>query len=80
MVETMEWTKMRGLSDNDQCRLCRKQKETVQHLLASCEKLASTEYVQRHNNALKVFVVQWAINKGVLPSDIKWWNENWTKG
>ena len=26
MVETMAWKKMRGLSDNDQCRLCRKQK------------------------------------------------------
>ena len=34
MVETMAWKKMRGLSDNDQCRLYRKQKETVQHLLA----------------------------------------------
>ena len=54
MVETMAWKKMRGLSDNDQCRLCPKQKETVQHLLARCEKLASTEYVRRHNNALKV--------------------------
>ena len=56
MVETMAWKKMRGLSDNDQCRLCQKQKETVQHLLAGCEKLASTEYVRRHN-ALKVLAV-----------------------
>ena len=80
VVETMAWKRMRGLSDNDQCRLCWKQKETVQHLLAGCEKLASTEYVRRHNNALKVMAVWWAINNGVLPPDTKWWNENWTKG
>ena len=46
MVETMAWKKMKGLSDNDQCRSCQKQKETVQHLLDSCEKLASTEYIR----------------------------------
>ena len=46
IVETMAWKKMRGLSDNDQCRLRRKQKETVHYLLAGCEKLASTEYVR----------------------------------
>ena len=80
MVETMAWEKMKRLSDNDQCRLYRKQKETVQHLLAGCEKLASTEYVRRHNNALKVLAVWWAINNGILPPDTKWWKENWTKG
>ena len=63
MVETIAWKKMR--------------KETVQHLLAGCKKLASTEYVQRHHNALKVLAV---LNNGVLPSNTKWWNENWTKG
>ena len=57
MVETMAWKKMRGLSENDRCRLCRKQNETEQHLLAGCEKLASTDYVRRHNNARKVMVV-----------------------
>ena len=80
MVETMAWKKMRGLSDNDQCQLFRKQKETVQHLLAGCEKLASAEYVRRHNNALKVLEVRWAINNGVLPPNKKRWNENWKKG
>ena len=59
MVETMAWKMMRRLSNNDQCRLFRKQKETVQHLPAGCKKLASTEYVRRHNNALKVMAVRW---------------------
>ena len=52
----------------------------MQHLPAGCEKLASTEYVRRHNNALKVMAVRWAINNGILPPDTKSWNENWTKG
>ena len=71
---------MRRLSDNEQCGLCRKQKQTVQHLLAGYKKLASTEYFRRHNNALKVFAIRWAINNGVLLPDTKWWNEKWTKG
>ena len=45
------------------CRLYRETKETVQHLLAGCEKLAGTEYVRRHNNALKVSAVWWAVKK-----------------
>ena len=60
--------------------MCQKEKETVQYLLAGCEKLASTEYVRRHNNALKVMTVRWATNSGVLPPDTKWCNETWTKG
>ena len=70
VVKTMAWKKMRGLSNIDLCRLCQKQKETVQHLLTCCKKSASTEYVRQHNNALKVFAVQWAINNGVLLPDI----------
>ena len=79
MVEKMAWKKMRGLNDNDQCRLCRKQKEKVQHLLAGWETLASTEYARRHNNPLKVIAIRRAINNGVLLPDTIWWNENWTK-
>ena len=52
----------------------------VQYLLAGCKQSASTEYVRRCNNALKVMAVRWPINNGILPPDTKWWNENWTKG
>ena len=44
------------------------------------KKLASTEYVRRQGNALKVMAVRWVINNGVLPPGIKWWNKNWKKG
>jgi hypothetical protein len=62
MVETRAWKKMRGLIENDKSRLREEYKETVQHLLAGCQKISKTEYVRRHDNALKVLPVQWAIN------------------
>lgn len=39
----------------------------VQHLLAGCKKLAGTEYVRRHDNALKVLAVKRAVKNGVVP-------------
>ena len=39
MVETRAWKKLRGLIDDEMCGICGKTKETVQHLLAGCEKL-----------------------------------------
>ena len=45
------------------CRVYGKTKETVQYLLAGCKKLAGTEYARRHNNALKVLAVWWALKK-----------------
>ena len=80
MIETKAWKKMRGLVDQDNCRLCGECKETVQHLLAGCKKLAGSEYVRRHDNALKVLAVQWAIDNGMLSEGTKWYTERWEKG
>ena len=52
MVETRAWKKNRGLIVEDQCRLCGKFSESLDHLLSGCEKLAGSEYLKRHNNAL----------------------------
>ena len=54
MIETKAWKKIRGLVDDDSCRLCGEHRETVQHLLSGCKKLAGTEYLKCHDNALKV--------------------------
>ena len=81
MVETRAWKEMRGLDASDgKCRLCGKYTETVQHLLSGCEMLAGTEYLRRHNNALMVLAVSWAIKKGLLPEDTAWYRERWKKG
>ena len=80
MVETRSWKKLRGLISEDCCRLCGEYRETVQHLLAGCQKLAGSEYVRRHDKALKVLAVQWCIKNGLLPEGTKWYMEKWEKG
>ena len=80
MIETKAWKKLRGLADEDKCRLCGAFRETVQHLLAGCKKLAGSEYVRRHDNALRVLAVHWAIDNNLLPEGTKWYTEIWEKG
>ena len=80
MIETRAWKKLRGLVDEDKCILCAAFRETVQHLLAGCKKLAGSEYVRRHDNALKVLAVHWAIGNKLLPEGTKWYTEIWEKG
>ena len=63
--------------DEDKCRLCGAFGETVQHLLAGCKKLARSEYVRRHDNALKVLAVHWANDNKLLPEGTKWYTETW---
>jgi len=36
------------------CRRCGKESETIQHITASCEQLAPTEYVKRHDGLAKI--------------------------
>ena len=79
MIETKAWKKLRGLTDEDKGRLCGAFRETVQHLLAGCKKLAGSEYVRRHDNALKVLAVHWAIDNKLLPEGTKWYTEIWEK-
>jgi len=36
------------------CRRCGKESETIQHITAACEQLASTEYVKKHDGLAKI--------------------------
>ena len=36
------------------CRRCGKEPETIQHITAACDQLASTEYVKRRDGVAKV--------------------------
>ena len=47
MAETKSWKVTRGLIEDGKCRLCREQKERVEHLLAGCKKIANSEYLTR---------------------------------
>lgn len=39
--------------ESDLCRVCRKEKETIHHVISSCETLAPTKYLERHDNVCK---------------------------
>ncbi len=81
MIETRLWKKNRGLHIvTELCRLCNKYQESVDHLLAGCEKLAGREYLNRHNNALMVLAVEWAKERGLLDKEAKWYQMTWEKG
>ena len=45
MVETRGWKVARGLIENGRCRLCYEFNETVEHLVAGCKTIVSSEYI-----------------------------------
>ena len=51
----------------------------MQDLSSGCKNLAATEFVRRHDNALKIMAVEWG-KKGLLPEKTRWYNERWEKG
>ena len=81
MVETRLRIQETGRQvESVQCRLCGCQKETVQHWLAGCKILASRDYLKRHDDALKVFAVEWLKQEGLTNESTIWYNESWERG
>ena len=80
MVETRAWKVTRGLTEDGKCRLCREQKEMVEHLIAGCKKIAKSEYLTRHNRALMVMAVACAKEYHLVKKKVKWYKERWTRG
>ena len=48
-------------SNNELCRMCKTQKETIDHLIAGCSMIAATEYLKRHNQVARY--VHWEVCK-----------------
>ena len=68
------------LTENSQCRLCKEQQETAQHLLAGCKMFAYSEYLARHNKTLMVMAVAWAKEQNLLDQNVKWYQEKRNRG
>ena len=79
VVESRAWKKIRGLIEDDKCRLCGEHRETIQHLLSGCKKLAGSEYVNCHNNTLKVLAVKWAMEMGIMLEEQRGMRKNGRK-
>ena len=80
MVETKGWKVSRGMLEDGRCRLCGEHLETVHHLVSGCKMLAGTEYLKRHNDMLKFFVVEWCKQEGLMGSEAVWYEVKWVSG
>ena len=62
------------------CRICRQAKEKEMHCLSGCTRLAATEYLERHNNALMILFVALRMQEELLVKNTKLYIERWDKG
>ena len=56
--------------DDFMCRVCRKDRETVAHIMCGCSVLLQTEYLKRHNGMLRAvychLLQQFGFEDGIL--------------
>ena len=65
-------TKIAKTVNDSKCRLCKEKKETVDHLVSACSKIALTNYKDRHNKVASM--LHWNLCKKYhLPAADKWW-------
>ena len=80
MVETRSWKQRRGLVEDGRCRVCFRHSETVEPLVAGCQKLANSEYLSRHNRVLMILDVAWVKEHGLIGQDVVWYEQRWDRG
>ena len=80
MVETRSWKQTRGLMEDGRCRVYFQHSETVEHLVAGCQKLADSEYISRHDRVLMILAVAWAKKHGLIGQDVVWYEQRWDRG
>ena len=62
-----------GREVSDKCRLCGVRDESVEHLVAECEKVAQTEYKQRHDSIARIVHLEMCQKYGLI-GEMKWYN------
>ena len=80
MVETRAWKAVRGLIEDEMCRICFSHGEMVEHLVAGCRVLANSEYLTRHNCAPMILAVASAKEYELIGEDTVWYKERWEQG
>ena len=80
MVDTRSWKQTRGLMKDGRCRVCFEHSETVEHLVAGCQKLANSEYLSRHSRALMILATSWEKEHGLIGQDVVWYEQRWGRG
>ena len=57
------------------CRMCKKNVESVRHILSSCEKFLPTDYKNRHDDAFKCIFFQLLHNYGFIDNIPPWYSK-----
>ena len=75
MMPTRKFLQMQGKSQETTIRrLCEAHPEGTMHWMPACPYLASSEYLKRHNQVLRVFYVALAKKVGLLDPKLVWFN------
>ena len=75
MIPTRTFLQMQGKHQGTTiCRLCEMHPEGTLHWMSACPYLAGSEYLKKHNQALKVFYVALAKQIGLIDPKIPWFN------
>ncbi|XP_036348061.1 uncharacterized protein LOC118757459 [Rhagoletis pomonella] len=72
VIATRNYSKyiMRASVENDLCRRCQKQTETIHHITGACVTLAATEYLTRHNQVAKIVHQSLAIQHKLVTEEL----------
>ena len=55
-----------SVEDDDTCRICRVEKETIHHIISGCDGLSPTKYLERHDNVCKYIHVLLLLEHGFI--------------
>ena len=80
MVKTKSWKASRRLAKCSKCRLCSQQRETIEHLLVGCKRLANSQYLMRLNRALMILTISLAKEFSLVEKHMKCYKQKWCRG
>ena len=68
-----------SVEDDDTCRICRVEKETIHHIISGCDGLSPTKYLERHDNVCKYIHVLLLLEHGFIEKYIPWYQHQPTQ-
>ena len=62
-----------NIEDDDTCRICCVEKETIHHIILGCDGLSPTKYLERHDNVCKYLDILLLLKHGFIRKYIPWY-------
>ena len=73
------WKHVFNVEDDDTCRICHVEKETIHHILSGCDGLSPTKYLKRHDNVCKYIHVFLLLEHEFIKKYIPWYKHQLTQ-